>query len=282
LQSLEYVTLEDVRVRVGESGFEYVETIMHAIQAGDRETLLKTVRRMEEVGVPLDHFVRLLLSRVREDVHRAVEQKRTTKDLERMLNVLLEAVRDVRIAPVPGLVLESALLSLCGDVASPPEAKRPAPSIPHVTPPPAPPAPKHTPSSLTASTTEKPTAASVPATPPTTSASVSLQEVRQIWPEVIQEVEPAAARMSLKNGLLHAVEDSAIVVSFGSSFHKEKASSPEVTHAIEQSLRKRLGSPMTFKAVLENDASVFVPSPRTDANPPGDMVDLANAAAEIF
>jgi DNA polymerase-3 subunit gamma/tau len=292
LQTLEYVTLDDVRSRIGESGFEYVETVMKALEAGDRQTLLETVRRMEEVGVPLDHFVRLLLGRVREDLHRAVDQKRSTTDLEKMLGILLEAVRDVRSAPVPGLVIESALLHITGGsaedtepapVRSAPARVAPAaaaPSTPTIA------APVQTP--VAAPVVEKPVpapvAAAVPAPDPAPAApvaagSVSLMDVKKIWPDLVQTIEPASAKMSLKNGALSAVEGNTLVVRFSSAFHRDKVSSPEAARNIEVALQKFLGSHLNLKAISEGDAPADSPSA---PSVPDDDVDLASAAADIF
>jgi DNA polymerase III subunit gamma/tau len=288
LQTLEYVTLDDVRSRIGESGFEYVETVMDALLAGDRQTLLETVRRMEEVGVPLDHFVRLLLSRVRDDLHRAVEQKRSTKDFERMMNTLLEAVRDVRIAPVPGLVIEAALLSLIGgsDDAGGTPAPRSAPAVPHVSPP-APPAPKpsappvvETPAPI--APVKVPQAATPHPAPVSSGKTVTLTDVKNVWPEVTKTVEPASVRMSLKNGSLHSVQGNELIVRFTSSFHKEKVSTPEASRNIETVLERMLGAPLVLKAVAEGDPLPHAPAMPLPSKTAAEVVNLADAAADIF
>lgn len=297
LRSLEYITLNDVRSRIGESGFEYVEIVMKAVQAGDRQTLLETVRRMEEVGIPLDHFVRLLLGHVRTDLHRNVEQKRSVKDLERMLSVLLDAVRDLRIAPVPGLVIESALLSLCGEDPSPqpsplgrgstvaPEMKPTSDAAKAAETPvsqlrqASPPAPAQT-------STPIPPVPPVPTTPPRSSASsdssvssdssLSLSSIKNAWHDIVQSAEPASARMSLKNAALRGLEGNTLILGFASSFHREKVMTNEATRSIEAALLKFVGSPITLKTVLDGETTA-VPAP-----PAREMVNLAEAAADVF
>jgi DNA polymerase III subunit gamma/tau len=291
LRSLEHVTLEDVRSRIGESGFEHVETVLHAVQVGDRETLLQTVRRMEEVGIPLDHFVRLLLSKVREHVHRNVEQKKSTADLERILNILLDAVRDIRMAPVPGLVLESALLTLCGPSDLPAEPRRPAPASAAPKPPEkpvaapsfqaTPPVPAAAPAPAAAAA-PAPAASPAPITAPAVAGTVSLSDVKRVWPDVVQQVEPAFARTSLKSGMLHAVDGSTLIVSFGSAFHKDKLSTAEISRNVEAALEKALGTKLGFKPVMEEEALMRSPAPAASAPPPDEEVDLASAASDIF
>ena len=50
----------------------------------------------------LDMMLRQLLQQIRLELHEAIEQNISTERLTNMLEILLEAVRDVRIAPVRG------------------------------------------------------------------------------------------------------------------------------------------------------------------------------------
>ena len=104
-----------MKERIGETGHEYIEVILAAVQAGDKEKILTTVQAMEEMAVSLESFLRLMLGEIRTGLHESITsgKKDQAALFHQMLNVLLATVRDVRIAPVPGLVLESALLHLC-------------------------------------------------------------------------------------------------------------------------------------------------------------------------
>lgn len=309
LRSLPNITADDVRQRVGESGFEYVETVLSAVKGSDRALLLTTVKKMEESGVPLDHFLRLLLGKIREDLHASVQAKQPTGGYERMLNVLLDAVRDVRLAPVPGLVVESALLTLCAPSGEAAQAPRPTPPVaPH-----APPAPKPvSPSPAAAAPAPAPTplaAPAPPAPPPSATASVapistapvsdgalSMNAIKGVWLDIIKNIEPASAKMSLKNAILHSVQGDTLVLSFTSIFHKEKVNAPEAARNIEQALEKALGIPVKIKPSLESDVGApsrdsgpmpVTPTPTpppapTASIPPDDAVDLASAAADVF
>jgi DNA polymerase-3 subunit gamma/tau len=276
LRSLPEVTLRDVKERVGETGHEYVEQVLAAIAGGDREAILKVTRLLEETGVPMENFLRLLLDTVRTQLHTAVQKNQSTAAFEPVLNTLLQTVKDLRSSPLPGLVLESALLSLCNGGPS-----RPAPSIPHVSPPaPTPPSPAPaTPPKAQAPSAPAPSAPPAPAAPEAsapTDGAVTLKDVKAKWTEVVQLVEPPSAKMSLKNAQVHAIDGSTLILRFSSSFHRDKASSPEGGRNLEVALQKTLGKPMRVKCVLESD--VHAPPPIANE----ENVDLAAAALDVF
>jgi len=271
LRSLEKITLQDVKERVGETGHEYVEHVMAAIASGDRAVVLDTTRKLEETGVPLENFVRLLLDTVRNRLHAAVRAGQSTADLEPIMDTLLKTVRELRIAPVPGLVLEAALLSLCaqqsGGASLPPMPTTPPPST---TPPPTP-----TPVAPQSSTPSPPSTPSSPSSAAPT-GELSIAAVRQKWPEIVASVEPASARMSFKNGQVHSIEDGNVVVRFSSSFHRDKAAGPEGARHAEEKLSALFGQKLRIKCVLESDVHAPPPIPQEDT------VDLAAAALDVF
>lgn len=291
LRSLPAITLADVKERVGETGHEYVEQVLGALDSGEREVLLKVVRSLEETGVPLENFLRLLLDAVRQRVHAAVKDKRPTALYEHQLDLLLDAVKDLRGAPVPGLVLESALLSLSTGtipVASAPIAAAPAPvAIPKAAAAPTPPTTPTTPSTppVPSGPSSVPPTAPTPLTPPPgpsvppgpqAASGLSMPSLKQKWPDILEKVEPASARMSLKNGQLHSIEDGVIVIRFTSSFHRDKASSPEGARKAEELLSASFGTPLRIKCVLESD--VHAPPPIAEAS----SVDLAAEVMDVF
>ena len=283
------ITLQDVQERVGESGHEYVDVILNAIESGDREILINSVQKMEESAVPLENVTRLLLEEVRNRLHAAVRERADTTHFLSLLDTLMDTIRDLRIAPVPGLVLESALLSLTEPV---PATAKPTPApanitqpmpTPSVTPTIAPPTPiapiptPPTPVVAVASEPEKKTevVATPIATNPTTSGDVTLAMIKEQWRAIVDAVEPPYARMSLKNAQLHTFEGNVLTLKFGSSFHKDKVSSPEGSHAVEHSLTQTFHHPFRIHCVLESDLHA-APLPQED------NVNLAEAAADIF
>lgn len=281
LRSLPAITLADVKERVGETGHEFVEQVLAALESGDREVLLKVVRSLEETGVPLENFLRLLLDAVRQRVHAAVKDKRPTALYERQLDLLLDAVKDLRSTPVPGLVLESALLAL--STGGVPAAAAPVhvTSTPVAPAAPAPQAPATVAAApVTTPTPATPIAAPTPPAPqpsaPVGPGGLSMPSLKQKWPDILEKVEPASARMSLKNGQLHAIDDGTIIIRFSSSFHRDKASSPEGARKAEELLSASFGTPLRIKCVLESD--VHAPPPIAEAS----SVDLASEVMDVF
>ncbi len=294
---LKEITVQDVKERIGESGHEYVEQILQAVEQSDRQTIIDSIRSMEEAAVPFENVTRLLLEEVRKRLHADVREKKDTAHLIPLLDSFMDTIRDLRVAPVPGLVLESSLLMLAGkyearntksegiskDESSKAEIVKPA-SLP----PAAPVIEKKVEAPVSAAkpdlSAEAPTGAKaepkpVPALAPApapTSGAIDLLTLKKAWPDIVAKVEPAYVRMSLKNAQIHAIEGNTVVLIFGSSFHRDKASSPEGAHSIDQVMQDILKMPLRLKCVLETDVH------GTPATPSAESVNLAEAAADIF
>lgn len=283
------ITMQDVKERIGESGHEYVEQLLDAIATGDRSTIVTIVRSMEETAVPFENVTRLLLEEVRNRLHTAVNEKKDTTQFVRMLDAFMDTIRDLRIAPVPGLVLESTLLSLtqpqAAAVAAPapvaPSALKPAPVV--IAPPvqtPSAPAPtpviekKEAPAPVAAAPQPEPV--TDVRSPVAGNSSVDLQAIKAVWPQIVAKAEPPFVRMSLKDGHLHAVEGNNVVVAFGSTFHRDKASSPEGARSVDDALQTHFKIPLRLKCVLESDVHGKGPQPTIES------VNLVEAAADIF
>ena len=275
LRSLDNITVEDVEQRVGSTGHEYINTVFTAIQESDANTLVQTVKTIEENGIAIDIFIRQLLEVLRKNIYENVEAGTSVGPLVAMLDTLLDAIRDVRSAPVPGLVLESALLSLCATEES---AAAPVIKVEE--------AKKETPSSAKASDgkeekevkneKEPEEKADTPEqTKPATveAAEVSLETVRAQWSDIVNEITPASIRMSLKDGYVQGVEGETVTVLFGSSFHLEKISDPEASRNIEKVMKNIFKKSLRLECTLGE-----APQAATDES----AVNLADAAAEIF
>ncbi len=275
LRSLPAITINDVRERIGETGFQHVERVMAAIEAGDQSAILAVVHELEDTGVAFETFIRLMLDAVRTQLHKAVIEKQRTTGLEPLLTTLLQAARDLRASALPALTLESALLSLLQRDVAPQQT----PSIQ------TPPVDIRSPIAATdighlKSDIEKPVvntpAPSAPLPTVTPIASSDLSGIRQHWNAVLEKVEPPSARMSLKNGRLHAEQDGALILAFSSDFHRNKASSTEGLHNLEASIETVIGRKLKVKCMLESEITGPSPLPHHDA------VDLASAVGDVF
>lgn len=275
LRSLPDITLADVQERIGESGHEYVEQLLAAIDTRDVGTIMDLSRTMEERAAPFETVIRILLTAARERLRDAAQSGGDVTAALRMIDSLLNAAKDIRIAPVPALVFESALLSLLSP-------NSPQPPTPHThTPPPqapkpAPTKPKH--DEPTPTTPERP-----PQSTPTPMASVdaatviapecTLEAVTAAWPGIVARVEPPFVRMSLKNGQPTAVDGDTITIRFASAFHRDKASSAEGGRSLQEGIEHVFKHPLKLRFVVDAETRITTPS--------GD-VNLAEAALEVF
>ncbi len=278
LRSLKQVTLEDVRRRTGETGQEHVEKAFEGIASGDGRTLIDVVRAVEDGGIALDVFVRQLLGEGRRRLHAAAEAKEDLGPHVRLLDLLLSAVRDIRIAPVPGLALESALLRAAGAateaptaIAQPPvprkEAAKPrAPEKAPAAPPTPPPAPEPVPAPKTETR-----AAAVEA------PDLSLLEVQRHWAELLKDVPTPSVRMSLKNGRAASVKDGVLRIAFSSAFHRDKVKATDASRQVEDVLAKIFKRTLRIECVLDSGSTPLPASAQDES-----LVNLAEAASEVF
>jgi len=269
MRSLQKITAEDVSQRIGATGQAYIEAVADAIRRSDPTALLKAVRELEEVGTPLDLFLRELLSLVRAELHRAIEQKKPIEDSIRALDVLLEAIRNLRLSPVPGLVVESALLTLCTSTLNGRPEVLPAKAIEKIEK-----KAKEVPREDSAATKQEKKEES-----PLSAAEIEAPEVTQetitaAWGQILEETVPASVRMSLKNGELQHVAGTTVTVGFTSSFHRDKVAATEASRTIEQVMHKIFKRSLKIECVLEKD--------HEKDGAKENVVNLADAAAEVF
>lgn len=283
MRSLDNITLEDVKQRIGATGREHVEDVVAALNSGDQKAVLKSIAQVEEAGVPLDVFTRQLLKITRETLHKTIEEGGSTQELIAMQDTLLKAVRNIRLSPVPGLVLESALLSLCENTVTHIEHSKPEPT----------PEPKveqkieqkpepikePEPTPEVAQTEPEPEEPSIPPNAIVEAPEISLENVRGSWPSVVQETTPASVKMSLKNGRIANIDGSTVVVRFSSAFHRDRVRQTEASRTIEAVLEKIFKKQLKLSCELDSAESQPIVQTR---EPDEDMVNLADAAAEIF
>ncbi len=242
LRSLPAVTAEDVRARTGESGHERLEELLAAVRTGEADRILQIIRAMEDSGTSLEAVARKLLLLLRTELHRQAEAREPLTGTAHAIEQLLEAVRQMRSSPVPGLALEAALLNMAS------REKSPTPPLPPLPP--------------------------VPSTHPATSGDLPIEHVFQAWPGVVNRVQPPSVKMSLKDGRVSAVRGTEVTVAFTSAFHRDRVKHPDSHKQLEDLLSQALGTAVTAR--LEVDAE------RTPAPADPGMVDLAAEANDVF
>lgn len=272
LRSLPKITLDDVLTRIGGTNDEEVESIIQAMDQGDTASIIRIVRRIEEAGTPLDSFLHQLLGTVRKNMHRSIEERLPIDRQLQMLDALLHAIRDVRIAPVPGLILESALLSLSlpvKDQSSAVPVHRKEEKHPIVEKRTVPPeqvekasSPQEGSSKTEIATIEAP--------------ELTMATLEAHWATVVQATTPPSVKMSLKNGHVTSLDASRIVLGFPSAFHRDKVAATEASRKIEEILHGIFKRQLRLECILEGQRTA------SERGPTEDAVNLAEAAAEIF
>lgn len=262
LRSLPEISLADVQERIGESGHEYVEQLLTAIDASDASAIMELSRIMEERAAPFETIIRMLLSAGRERLRNAVHSHGNVSRALDLIDTLLAAATDIRIAPVPALVFESAILSLLQPKQNQNATSPPVQQPPQVVVAPVPRAP---------SPAQEETHSTGGGT--IIAPECTLDAIIHAWPEIVANVEPAFVRMSLKNGQPTGFDGDTITVRFASAFHREKASASEGGRSLQTAVERIFKHPLKLKFLVDAETRASVPT--SDVN-------LAEAALEIF
>ncbi len=262
LRSLPKIDVKDVQERIGETNEVFLEEIMSAIEARDRSVIPDIVERIEDAGLPLDQMIRSLLMIIRDRMHEAIERKESIDDLVRMLSIMLDSLKDLRLSPVPGLVLETTLYALMGS------DENPAPAKPIVQ--------KKTKKEVVE---EKAPEVIEESPAPMRNATIqvddfSMSSILRHWPDIVKNAMPASVRMSLKNGTVRSTKGDRVIIAFSSVFHRDKVATLEGSRAIEELLQNVFKRPVRIECVLEEAMETpVIESPKTD---------LVEAAEEVF
>ncbi len=279
LRSLPTIRAEDVAARVGESGVSQADALLKALDDGDSAAILRLTAELEQLAVPPENILRLVIEQVRERLPAALTDPAATNRLLGRLESLLWCLRELRTSPVPLAALEAGLLKAAGFGGALPSAPTPTATT---TPPPPPPAPAKpaVPTSKKeappASEPEPaPAAPTAPATTPAVieAAAFTLEELKAQWPGIQAKVEPSSARMSLKDGRLSGIAGSTVTIAFSSRFHRDKAASAEGSRALEHLLQQTFHVPVRVNYVVDGASTGVVER---------DVVNVADMAAEIF
>ncbi len=269
LRSLPKIGIVDVTDRIGRTAAIFIEDVITAIGEKNLHRITELVHQMEEANVPLDTVATDLLAVIRTKMHEAIEKKQSPAPFIRMTDILLAALKDMRASPIPGLVLESALVSICTETPVVEEPRKvlraPTPPSPHVSTP-----PRHTP----------PVAPAAPKTEAAPKASIveaeelTLQNILRHWDTLLKTVNPPSVRMSLKDAAVTGVENGTVRFAFASSFHREKVADTKASRNVEEALLAIFKKPVRIVCVVEKDATPAVAS--------GPAVSLVEAAEEVF
>lgn len=279
LRSLPKITLKDVTERIGKTSGVFLENILTALNEKDTERITALVQEMEEANIPLDTVATDILTHVREDMHKALKEGKSPTPFIAMTDVLLRALKDLRLSPVPGLALESALLLMCtGQTSTPVLSHEPV----KATPKPAHPEPiiekkaAPTPVTNTEETTKAAPEKEATQTKPSLieAEELTTQNVLRRWEELLKLVTPPSVRMSLKDASVGIMDDGTLRLTFASAFHRDKIADTKASRTVEDALLSIFKKPIRIQCVQEKMA------PRETSS--GPTTDLVEAAAEVF
>ena len=303
LSSLDKITEEDVRQRIGQSGHEYVEQVWNAVDANDAKELLALTASLQEQGVSIEIFMRQLLGSAREQLHLAIEEKKDIGSALRRIDVILLALKDMRVSPVPSVVLETTLVGFCAKEGNVPkkevkaaakrvkeakeklvekekEMKEVAPTFPSTSREAPVPGTVGKEDSECADSSENSKTDGPSDDPEAVQENASFEAkeltvdaVKDAWADVIQLISTPSLRMSLKDARIGDIKDGALILQFSSSFHRDKinisAASMEVSDALEKYFHQRIG----IKCIMGSGGL---------ASGSEEKVDIADAVGEVF
>ncbi len=273
LRSLPAITAADVAERIGESGFAQAEALLAAIEAGDSAQILRLTAELEQLAIPPENILRLILEKLREALPQALNNPATLTAAISRLDAILWCLRELRISPAPMIALEAGLLRAAGLASSPMSdaSTPPPPAPPTPAPTPAAPAPKK--EVATAPITPPAEAPPAPPAPTIEAAAFTRENLAAAWPFLLPKVEPSSARMSLKDARLTAVEGTTVTLMFSSKFHRDKVAATDASRAIEMLIQNIFHTPVRLQCLVDGAATAATER---------DIVNVAAMAAEIF
>jgi len=228
---------------------------------------------LEKHGIAAEIFLRQMLEAVRGRLHSAVEEGRDTTLWTRAIDLLLQALQDVRLSPVPSVVLEGAFLELSlalsskssGVVAAgrkeskeerektvekmkrEEEGREPV-DIEHGK--------------------KREDAGSY------TARELTVEGVKEAWEELLKKLPaPPSLTMSLKTASVKNVRGNCVELAFSSEFHKGRIEKAEASAIVEEALKKVFGSDVRIACAIEGE---------TLASDDEGAVNLVEAAREVF
>jgi DNA polymerase-3 subunit gamma/tau len=276
LSSLEEITEEEVRLRIGESADEEVEQLWKALDTGDRAVVLTIASSLEERGVSLEVFLRQLLTRARQHLHANLADGTEVQRALQRIDAVFQALRSLRVSPVPSVAIEAALVEMCGlpvvegKAGRRERVKEQARVEEKVL---------ATPRPLLDGEARLPVREGGHAGEGERGTFLAKELTREavldVWKEVLAAVQPASVRMSLKDASIEEVTGNCLTLGFSSNFHREKVEDPKASMVIERLLQGHFHQPVRLVCLLRGGES-------SSLAPQSEVVNVAEAAAEIF
>lgn len=298
LQTLDNIDDAVVAKHTGGMTSGSLQTMMTALMEDSYEVIVDTLKNAELSGTSFETLTRQLLTGLRTKLYENVKEQLDVQKISSLMKKLLEALPLMRNVPMPGMVLESALLSSESEVlpaqrnvskvAKVAEVKKEVLDDVEV---------QEVSTSTTSSTsrtsttsetsnpaeeTESEEVAAVleaseqdgePEVKPaaSTDGSMRLADVIQVWPEVIAGIDKASARMSLKTAELKAINGEVLTLAFNSDYHKQQVVPASISRQVEDGLQAKLGTKLSIECSV--DVAAAPPKAEPFAPPTASRVD---------
>lgn len=274
LSSSDKVTEEDVRIRIGGSIEEEVEELWIALDNRDKNSVIEIINSLQEKGVSLEVFLRQLLSRAREELHSCIEKKTDILDATNRIDAIFQALRNLRVSPVPSIALEVALVELCMD-ESEQKISKSAKRVKEV---------KEKAVKVAKAAKEKEledikkeeAKEKIEDSKSFVSEEISKESLSATWEDIVSSIKTPSVRMSLKDAVIVSVDGNLLKLGFSSNFHKEKIEDTHASVEVEKALHEKYQQEIRMECILRGDEDI------QESYKKEDEVNMVDAVSEIF
>jgi len=110
LQTLDSITDDVVAQHTGGMTAGSLQAMLDALLGNDHQTILTLLEAADNAGTSFETLARQLLSVLRKQLYAQVTDASSVQKISSLMTVILEALPLMRSVPLPGMVLEAALL----------------------------------------------------------------------------------------------------------------------------------------------------------------------------
>jgi len=269
IMSEDKLTLDNVIQILGISGHESIEKLHDALQKRDAKTALNAIQAIHQEGHDLYQFNRDLLDHLRKRLLESLGKKEETQQYLYWIELFQTSSSSLKNSVIPQLPLEIAAIKSClfgqdehqagwlenflgGNKKETVPKAAPQPVATTIQ------EKKVVKEAVTASATPPATKAtakkegmkSIPAesqpnesvVPSSPGEPLSIEQVREKWPRILECIPKAAVRQSFKTSLLSHVEGNEVTVDYQSKFHMDKVEEIANKSLVENAFNKIFGS----------------------------------------
>jgi DNA polymerase-3 subunit gamma/tau len=224
------ITMEVASLVLPATNRVMVEAFVSALTCQDTAAAIRTINEAVEQGVDLPHFTEDVVSALRDKMMRTA-----CSELIPLIESLLEACRQMKIAKIIQLPLEIAVIKACS-IQDHPKVQAKEDNL------------------VIASEVKQSPVTPEPIAPVATALGdipvLDLEDVKRRWPEVFEQIKSCNATlpMALQTGELSAVDGDAIELTFGYAVYAEAVNQDKNRRLLETVFTRVLGRPIRIKA----------------------------------